>query len=206
TRGEVGGTDEQEGDAARGCNRRAATSVGRREPRRSADVHAGPRARIFARAAYEGAGAVAPSAAGADDADRAARDRREPACNVRGRPDVGVVKGGAMHQDIIDVAVVGGGLGGLTTATYLARAGRSVVVLERATAVGGRAATHVRSGFHLNQGPHALYRSGEGARVLAELGVAWSGGVPPVTGGMAVSGDRCHALPGGFLSLATTGL
>ncbi|HEV7624687.1 MAG TPA: NAD(P)/FAD-dependent oxidoreductase [Amnibacterium sp.] len=38
-----------------------------------------------------------------------------------------------------DIVIVGGGHNGLTAAAYLARAGRSVVVLERADAVGGAA-------------------------------------------------------------------
>ena len=40
-----------------------------------------------------------------------------------------------------DVVIVGGGLNGLVTAGYLARKGRSVVVLEQANQVGGTAST-----------------------------------------------------------------
>src|SRR6476661_3839810 len=105
-----------------------------------------------------------------------------------------------------DVIVVGGGLSGLATATYLARDGRSVVLLEKAPALGGRAGTQARDGFHFNFGPHALYRKGEGAGVLRELGVRWTGGAPSASGGYAIDGGRRHALPGGFVSLLTTGL
>ena len=53
-----------------------------------------------------------------------------------------------------DVAIVGGGLNGLVTAGYLARKGRSVVVLEQANQVGGTASTiEVAPGF---RGPAAL--------------------------------------------------
>ncbi|HEX6595500.1 MAG TPA: FAD-dependent oxidoreductase, partial [Acidimicrobiales bacterium] len=44
-----------------------------------------------------------------------------------------------------DVAVVGGGLAGLTAANALARAGRSVQVLEARSVVGGRMMTIVAS-------------------------------------------------------------
>jgi phytoene dehydrogenase-like protein len=50
-----------------------------------------------------------------------------------------------------DVVVIGGGHNGLTAATYLARAGRKVLVLERRPLVGGAAVTEeVFPGFHFS--------------------------------------------------------
>jgi phytoene dehydrogenase-like protein len=104
-----------------------------------------------------------------------------------------------------DVTVVGGGLGGLAAATLLARRGLEVEVLERASAPGGRAATHERSGFFFNEGAHALYRGGAAARVLGRMGVRWSGKRPPREG-LAVMGGRCHSLPTTTGALLGTGL
>ncbi|TKC97169.1 phytoene desaturase family protein [Polyangium fumosum] len=105
------------------------------------------------------------------------------------------------------VVVVGGGLAGLTAAAYAARAGRRVTVLEKATELGGRAATHEKKGFSLNIGPHALYRGGEAEHVLAELGVETKGG-PPATssGAYALQGGLLRALPTGPVSLLTSSL
>ncbi len=102
------------------------------------------------------------------------------------------------------VVVVGGGLGGLTAAALVARAGVAVTVCERAPALGGRAATHVRDGFHLNLGAHALYLGGAAARELAALGLPLAGGTPP--GGWGLVGNELHTLPTGAVSLLSTGL
>jgi phytoene dehydrogenase-like protein len=107
---------------------------------------------------------------------------------------------------VVDVAVVGGGLAGLTAAALLGRAGRRVVLYEKARALGGRAQTQAHGEFRFNIGPHALYCGGEARRTLAELGLTFSGGTPRPSGGFAVSGGRKHALPGGFVSLLTTSL
>ena len=104
------------------------------------------------------------------------------------------------------VVVVGGGLAGLTTALYLTRAGKSVTLLEKSSAVGGRAQTQSDGGFHLNLGPHALYVAGAGTAVLRELGIEFRGGKPNASGGHAIYGGGKHALPGGFVSLLSTGL
>lgn len=78
----------------------------------------------------------------------------------------------------IDVVVVGGGVAGLATTGYLARAGCSVTLFEQAKQPGGRASSQVRSSFVFNRGIHALYTGGAASEVLAELGVAYSGGSP----------------------------
>ena len=78
-----------------------------------------------------------------------------------------------------DIVIIGAGLSGLTTAIILARAGRSVTVLEQSSKVGGRARTENVDGFYFNQGPHALYLSGEGAKGLQELGIKYRGSPPP---------------------------
>jgi len=106
----------------------------------------------------------------------------------------------------VDVVVVGGGLAGLAAAAYLARAERKVLLVDRADAVGGRARTRTLDGYHFNLGPHALYRTGRGAAVLRELGVAYEGAPPPVEGAYALRRGRVHTLPVGFVSLLTTGL
>ena len=105
-----------------------------------------------------------------------------------------------------DVAIVGGGLAGLAVATYLARAGRSVTLFEKSRTIGGRATTYAKGDFRFNIGPHAVYRGGRGIEILKELGVEFSGGVPGASGGYAVENGVKHALPGGFMSLLTTGL
>ena len=105
-----------------------------------------------------------------------------------------------------DVTVVGGGLAGLAAAAYMARGGQSVVLYEKASQLGGRAATTVMEPFHFNLGPHALYAGSHGIAILRELGVPFNGTKPSASGAFAYARGTKHALPGGFLSLVTTGL
>jgi protoporphyrinogen oxidase len=55
------------------------------------------------------------------------------------------------------VAVLGGGPAGMTAAYLLARAGRPVVLFERAPVVGGLARTEVRDGFRFDLGGHRFF-------------------------------------------------
>lgn len=106
-----------------------------------------------------------------------------------------------------DAIIIGGGLAGLAAATYMARAGRSVVLVERARELGGRArTTRDRAGFAVNFGPHALYAGSAGVRVLRELGVAFRGSLPSSTGLLGIANGALHTLPGGLLSLLSTDL
>ncbi|MGG3885060.1 FAD-dependent oxidoreductase [Brevibacillus panacihumi] len=59
-----------------------------------------------------------------------------------------------------DAAVIGGGLSGLTSAIYLAKAGLSIVLLEKSNQLGGRSVTVKKNGAMLNLGLHALYKGG----------------------------------------------
>jgi phytoene dehydrogenase-like protein len=110
------------------------------------------------------------------------------------------------HTGKFDVAVVGGGLAGLTAATLVAEQGQRVALFERSDTIGGRAVTQIKNGFHLNLGPHAWYTGGPGTKILARLGVAIPGRTPQPRGAFAVHGDRLHTLPIGLVSLLTTNL
>src|SRR5262245_55492954 len=100
-----------------------------------------------------------------------------------------------------DVAVVGGGLAGLTAAAMLGRAGKSVVVYERANNLGGRAATQTVERFHFNLGPHALFRGGHAMRVLRSLGITIGEARVGTSGSTAVLGRRVYALPVDLMSI-----
>ncbi len=104
------------------------------------------------------------------------------------------------------VAVVGGGIGGLAAAAFAARAGARVTLFERMAGPGGRARTRDEQGFLFNMGPHALYRGGPAEAALGDLGVELSGASAPTSGALAIHSGRLHALPGGFVSLLSTGL
>jgi phytoene dehydrogenase-like protein len=109
-------------------------------------------------------------------------------------------------ESTADAVVIGGGLGGLVTAAFLARAGQQVVLYEKSHELGGRARTQVLDGFHFNLGPHALYSTGLGTAVLKELGIEVHGGTPARMSGFAVRSKTFHTLPLGFVSLFSTDL
>lgn len=81
-----------------------------------------------------------------------------------------------LQKKIYDAAVVGGGLTGLTVAVYLARAGKSVIVFEKESVLGGSAQTVKMNGALFNLGPHAMYEGGAALRILSELGCLPDGG------------------------------
>ncbi|MDX1385467.1 MAG: FAD-dependent oxidoreductase, partial [Thermoanaerobaculia bacterium] len=111
-----------------------------------------------------------------------------------------------MSRAVESVAVVGGGLAGLSCGALLAREGIRVTVLEAASRCGGRARTDDHEGFKFNVGPHALYVDGAARRLLKELGVPFEGHPPPAKGLWAVREGELHLLPQGPVALFRTSL
>ncbi len=85
---------------------------------------------------------------------------------------------------IYDVIVVGGGMAGLTAATYLARAGRSVLLLEKNERCGGLVSTFEKDGFRFEGGVRALIDAGIISPMLQELGIEMETVPSPVTVGV----------------------
>jgi phytoene dehydrogenase-like protein len=76
------------------------------------------------------------------------------------------------------VVIVGGGISGLSAACYLVRAGVAVTLFEKASGLGGRAATQNYEGYCFNRGIHGLYTGGAASEVLQELAITYSYGIP----------------------------
>jgi len=74
-------------------------------------------------------------------------------------------------------------------------------VLEAASRFGGRAASEQREGFFLNQGPHALYAGGPGAKELKALGVELEWWNPASPNSVFVRDGKPKRSPGGVLGL-----
>ena len=103
-----------------------------------------------------------------------------------------------------DVVVVGGGLAGLSAAYYLARAGVSVTLFEKAASPGGRAATLNYDDYRFNRGIHALYTGGAASEVLQELGITYSGHSPKRV--FLLLQGKLHMAPVDLLTLLRTDL
>jgi phytoene dehydrogenase-like protein len=97
-------------------------------------------------------------------------------------------------------------LAGLTASALLAKAGKQVVLLEKATVLGGRSRTQTQSGFQLNFGPHALYQGGIAARTYRELGLQLVGGEPIIAQGAIYRRNTLEAIPFSPLALLSSSL
>jgi len=70
-----------------------------------------------------------------------------------------------------DAVIIGAGVGGLTAAAHLARAGCKVIVLEQDSHIGGTAHVFKRGGFIFPTGPQSITVPEYIADSLCELGV-----------------------------------
>ena len=109
------------------------------------------------------------------------------------------------ERNIWDCIVIGGGVAGLAASIFLARSGKSVLLLEKSKKLGGRAMTEEKEGSYLNLGPHALYTKGKSIEILAELGMIPSGDNPSISGKLFYNG-RQYELPADPLRLLTSKL
>jgi phytoene dehydrogenase-like protein len=103
-----------------------------------------------------------------------------------------------------DVAIVGGGMAGLSAACYLARAGLSVTLFEKSAHLGGRAASQNHDGYIFNRGIHAIYTGGATSEVLQDLGITYRYGTPKET--FLLHQGQIYPFPASMSSLLTNRL
>lgn len=107
------------------------------------------------------------------------------------------------------VAIIGGGLAGLTAAAYLSDC-QSIegVLFERSPQLGGRAFTYEKAGFTLNYGAHAIYGIDRHTITLMEkeLGLSFSSKQVDKRRVMYAQNDQLTPAPLDFVNLMKTDL
>jgi oxygen-dependent protoporphyrinogen oxidase len=113
------------------------------------------------------------------------------------------------EQQEVDVIIIGAGLTGLTTAFYLARAGKKVLVLEKSDHIGGVIRTIQKDGFIFETGPNTgVYSTPDLVRLFDDLQGA---AVPEFANTKSKQrwiwkNGKWHALPSGLGSAVGTPL
>lgn len=83
-----------------------------------------------------------------------------------------------------DTIVVGGGMAGLTASSYLAKAGRKILLIEKHEQVGGLVNSFSREGMHYDGGIRSMENSGMVFPMLKQLGISIDFVKSPVTLGL----------------------
>jgi protoporphyrinogen oxidase/AcrR family transcriptional regulator len=115
----------------------------------------------------------------------------------------------AKENNTMKVAIIGGGLAGLTAAAYLSEHPEvEGVLFERSPQLGGRAFTYEKSGFTLNYGAHAIYGIDRHtiARLESELGLSFSSKQVDNRKVMYAKNEQITAAPLDFVNLMRTEL
>lgn len=76
-----------------------------------------------------------------------------------------------MNKNSYDAIIIGGGIAGLTTASYLARTGKKILLLEKNRELGGLVNTFSHNGFRYEAGVRALEDAGIIFPMLKDLGI-----------------------------------
>ena len=76
-----------------------------------------------------------------------------------------------MSGNTYNTIIVGGGIAGLTSAAYLSREGKKVLLFEKNSECGGLVNTFTRDGFHFDAGVRALINAGIILPMLKDLGI-----------------------------------
>ena len=76
-----------------------------------------------------------------------------------------------MSESKYKTIVVGGGIAGLTSAAYLSRARKKVLLIEKNRECGGLVSTFTRDGFQFDAGVRALENAGIIFPMLKDMGI-----------------------------------
>ncbi len=107
----------------------------------------------------------------------------------------------ATMADHRNVVVVGAGMGGVCAAARLAAAGQKPLLIERESAVGGRASSFVKDGYTINIGAVAIEHSGAMEETFTDLGISLDLRYPEPANVFRVKGKTVNPAKGGWAFL-----